>query len=153
MILDGSEVARQQLPRGLSHLVELAHRGELAGQVQPFPGAREGHHGDLVGGVAGRLGAVNALARRHQEGLVIAEGHHQIALAGAVQGLEQALEGSHGIHHPGVVGVEQLGIRRALIRAGSVDLLGPVAIPVEGAVPLHGNGVGKEGAVVLVAAF
>jgi hypothetical protein len=31
------EVPRQQLPCGLAHLVELAHRVELAGEIQPVP--------------------------------------------------------------------------------------------------------------------
>ena len=106
--------------------------------------AGKGHHGDLVAGVTGRFVAVNALACRHQKGLMIAKGHHQIAFARIVQPFEQPLQGSHGIHHPRVVGVEQLAICRTLIRTSLVELLGLIAIPVEGAVALHGNRVGKE---------
>ncbi|MNT63796.1 hypothetical protein D3C72_2016420 [compost metagenome] len=81
LVLYGGEIPCQQRSGGLSHLVELAHRGELAIERDGAIVAGEGHHGDLVGGIPGRLGAMDVLARRHQEGLVIPEGHHQVALA------------------------------------------------------------------------
>ena len=81
LVLYGGEIPRQQRSGGLAHLVELAHRGELGRQVERVIGAGESHHGDLVGRIPGRLGAVDTLACGHQEGLVIPEGHHQVALA------------------------------------------------------------------------
>ena len=68
-------------------ICELAHRVELAGEIQPVPGPGEGHHGDLVAGIPWRFGAVDAPAGPTSgRGLVVPEGHHQVALAGAVQG-------------------------------------------------------------------
>ena len=60
---------------------QLAHRGKLGRQIEGVIGTGKGHHGDLVAGIAGRLVAVNALAGGHQERLVIAKRHHQVAFA------------------------------------------------------------------------
>ncbi len=96
---------------------------------------------------------MNPLAGGHQKRLVIAKGHHQIALARLVEGLEQPLQRGHGIHHPGVIGVEQLGVTLALVRAGAAALLPLIAGAIEGAVPLHGDRIGKQRFVILFAAL
>ncbi len=96
---------------------------------------------------------MNALSGGHQKRLVIAKGDDQIAFARLIETLEQPLQRGHGIHHPGVVGVEQLSVTLALVRAGSAALLRLIAGAIEGAMALHGDCVGKERFVILFAAL